>query len=352
MKLILAGAALAAAPFVAPPVQSVLQPVPTEIGLPQRSLLGNGGFESWSLGAQVQGSIAPDLWYAMGAPTDAFGQTDVAYTRVPEDASCSASGPWCAEVRANAPGNYIAQRLEDFAGLEDRWVTFSIDLRTPFATASPTISIDDGVNATARTEIVGTSASRLTVRHLVSACATRLEFRVYPEQTVRADHAMAVVGRHAEAPYVPRRNVESGLMELPLGAVVDWYRFDASIPVPEGFVICDGATIVDGNSPFFGKATPNLADKFVRGVASVGAIGSTGGTDTVNLAHNHSGTTSDNHGPPGGSNDDYWWQDANEFDVLHVAKDGHTHNFTTNTKLGVVSLVPAYVGLLKLIRVK
>lgn len=349
MKLILAGAALAAFPFVAPPVQSVLQPVPTEIGLPQRSLLGNGGLESWSHGAQVQGPIAPDLWYAMGVPTNAFGQSDIAYTRVPEDAGCSASGPWCAEVRANAPGNYIAQRLEDFAGLEDRWVTFSVDLRTPFATASPTIAIDDGVNATTRTEIVGTSASRVTVRHRVSACATRLEFRVYPEQTVRVDHAMAVVGRHAEALYVPRRNVEPGLMELPLGAVVDWHRFDASIPVPEGFAICDGALVADADSPFVGKPTPNLASKFVRGVTSLGAIGSTGGADSVDLAHTHTGTTGSNQGPGGV---DYWVMGNPQLDHVHNAKDGHVHTFTTNSSLGSVSTLPSYVGLLKLIRIK
>jgi hypothetical protein len=174
----------------------------------------------------------------------------------------------------------------------------------------------------------------------VSDCATGLEFRIYPEQTVQVSDAMAVAGRLNEARYVPRRNVEPGLMELPLGSVVDWYRFDANTPVPEGFAICDGATVTDTGSPFVGRPTPNLASKFVRGVVTVNSIGSQGGSDSF------SGNTGVPHqgggDPPGG-----FWRILKDpfFPWNLAANEHHFHPFTVPT-------VPAYVGLLKIIRIK
>jgi hypothetical protein len=185
---------------------------------------------------------------------------------------------------------------------------------------------------------------RVTVRHTVAACPTKLEFRIYPEQTINVDDAMAVLGRLPEAPYVPRPNPEPALQQVPLGTVLDWYRFDASIPVPEGFAICDGTPVADTGSPFVGRPTPNLGDKFVRGVTSVAQIGSSGGAST----HNHSASSGTNEGGYGTPAGNYWYMSAPQFDNLHNARDGHRHDITVNSS----SNLPPFVGLLKIVRIK
>ena len=127
----------------------------------------------------------------------------------------------------------------------------------------------------------------------------------------------------------------------------------------EGFAIADGSVINDPRSPFNGFATPNLVDRFVLGVGSADDVGVTGGNDSLNLSHQHdmwhyhTGKTGNNSHkfavvkyPP----QPYEW----------CAWDSHTHNFTTDgpntgvtgSELGMVSIMPPYVGLLKIIRIK
>lgn len=353
MKLVLAVTALAATPLLVPSPQNPTTATAVPLGLPQRSLLGNGGFETWTHGTSANLALGPDLWLAQGTTSNFTTQSAIDFVRVPEDPACTSGAPWSAQLSAMSPGNFVSQRLEDFAGLDDRWVTFTVWLRTDFPVAYPTIAIDDGHAATTESrgvgQVFGTQRyTPLTVRHKVSKCATKLEFKIVPDQTIQVANAMAVVGNVSQAVYVPRRNVEPGLMELPLGAVVDWYRFHADMPVPEGFVICDGSTITDPESTFVGRAVPDLRGKFVRGAPDLASIGSGGGTDTVDLQHSHSGSTGANQSP----GTDYWFMAQNQLDQLHNAKDEHTHTFTTNEALGTVSLVPSYVGLLKIMRVR
>ena len=89
---------------------------------------------------------------------------------------------------------------------------------------------------------------------------------------------------------------------VPVGAVIDWWRPNATFPVPDGFQICDGSMVVDPESPLNGLTLPDLRNRFVRGANVIGDIGLTGGTDShahsvdapitgsnsVNLAHSHS----------------------------------------------------------------
>ncbi len=62
---------------------------------------------------------------------------------------------------------------------------------------------------------------------------------------------------------------------VPLGTVIEWWRPNASFPVPEGYVICDGSTVTDPESPYDGVALPDLIDNFVRGVTDTALIGET-----------------------------------------------------------------------------
>ncbi len=69
------------------------------------------------------------------------------------------------------------------------------------------------------------------------------------------------------------------ISDLPVGAVIDWWRppGDNRRWSRDGFQLCDGSEIVDPASPLVGQKTPDLSERFVRGVVSVHDIGSTGG---------------------------------------------------------------------------
>ena len=144
---------------------------------------------------------------------------------------------------------------------------------------------------------------------------------------------------------------------VPVGAVIDWWRPDASL---------NDTTL------------PNLADKFVRGVTDVNAIGTSGGSEN----HDHTGTTSTD-----GDHDHVWatwdnltwsaignsgevlkpiitWNngmdadgtgyyplavDSTQSQTYYTDIDGsHDHTFQTTTK----SHLPSYIGILKLCRIK
>jgi hypothetical protein len=187
---------------------------------------------------------------------------------------------------------------------------------------------------------------------------------------------------------------------VPVGTVVAWWGNSAN--PPEGWVVCSGQTISDPQSPLNGMAVPDLRDKFVRGtVGNVRPTAPTGGVDTVNLAHSHTvhshshsmahTHTVNNHTHDMGNHthsgqtgvgqpriDYYRWA----FDGILEIHDDHTHPFTTggpstNTTggaspgtsgpstgetgasapgttaaLGNMSIVPSYVGLVYIMRVK
>ncbi len=73
---------------------------------------------------------------------------------------------------------------------------------------------------------------------------------------------------------------------IPVGTIIDWYRPSSVTAVPDSYQICDGSLVTDPMSPFYNKNTPNLIDKFTYGV-STSRIGETGGSNSVNLSHSH-----------------------------------------------------------------
>ncbi len=123
---------------------------------------------------------------------------------------------------------------------------------------------------------------------------------------------------------------------IPIGGVMDWYPLGQSLP--PGFMICDGSTVTDTESPFFNEVLPNLDEQFIKGVAlpDMDAIGGTsshihtvdlGGQNTNETpSHTHyttplNGTTgsSGEHGSHGAS-----------FSITS-SNEGHTHEWATIT---------------------
>ena len=98
---------------------------------------------------------------------------------------------------------------------------------------------------------------------------------------------------------------------VPIGAVLDWWRPDSSVAVPDGFVVCSGGTISSANHDFgTGQAinVPDLSNKFVLGAKTASGsntagnassnaplVGDTGGSNaTRDLTHTHT-TYAHNH---------------------------------------------------------
>jgi hypothetical protein len=107
--------------------------------------------------------------------------------------------------------------------------------------------------------------------------------------------------------------------EVPIGGIIEWWRPAASVPVPAGFVVCDGSPVAAGQHDFPGIATginvPDLRNVFILGAdqtkghaagatgtssdatADAPGVAGTGGSNahtltTAQLAnHNHGGAT-------------------------------------------------------------
>ncbi|ROS00165.1 carbohydrate binding protein [Sinobacterium caligoides] len=174
---------------------------------------------------------------------------------------------------------------------------------------------------------------------------------------------------------------------VPIGTVIDWWRPNADTKLPPGWAIADGRTLNSNHevaySPAFdGKVLPDLIDKFVRGasennVKDKGGY-TTGGADTHKHysdyktdtagSHNHnwcwfSGKKMSTYNSSGSRWSVINWGDGTgtegsgyygllggkPFDGYTDKHNGHQH--TTNGWTHERSSIPAYVGLLKLIRV-
>ena len=203
------------------------------------------------------------------------------------------------------------------------------------------------------------------------------------------------VSTHATTDHTGIPGVGSG---VPIGTVVDWWRATTATPVPTGFAIADGSVVADAASPFNGQALPNLHDQMIRGISAgqVATYGGdsgpppTGGADThghgvnghthsmqnhthVSYVHAHpianDGAHFHNtHGTNVGSNEVF-----NGVGSLGAIEGAGLHDHLGTTALNAAgnssgpstnstgssgsstdtqSNVPAYVGMLKIIRIK
>ncbi|MFK7998803.1 MAG: hypothetical protein AB8H86_04375 [Polyangiales bacterium] len=103
---------------------------------------------------------------------------------------------------------------------------------------------------------------------------------------------------------------------VPIGGIVAWYRppsgAGSDLTVPEGFVICDGGSVVP-RGPMTGQTAPNLTSRFLMGVGSLGDVGTAGG------ATSYTANTS---------------TDGEHYHVWGAFDDGADNYFTTITSDG------------------
>jgi len=124
------------------------------------------------------------------------------------------------------------------------------------------------------------------------------------------------------------------LSDLPTGAIVMFSGPPDCIP--PGWVLCDGRIVNIRSSPLRGRRTPDLRDRFPRGVADPldeGSLGAAGGSAWVSHAHDanhtHMGLTFEPESPNG--NGDTTVTCSTAAVVGHGCADsGHGHSFTTS----------------------
>jgi len=71
-------------------------------------------------------------------------------------------------------------------------------------------------------------------------------------------------------------------IDLPVGAVTPYFGDPAMLP--ENWIVADGSTVADPNSPYFGKKVPDLRGRFMMG-STDGSIGQTGGQEKTRHGH-------------------------------------------------------------------
>lgn len=72
--------------------------------------------------------------------------------------------------------------------------------------------------------------------------------------------------------------------EVPIGAVLEWWRPSTAVPLPPGFVVCDGSSVSSHDFPGVSGSvtTPDLRNVFILGADSAKADGTgAGGTDAT-----------------------------------------------------------------------
>lgn len=86
---------------------------------------------------------------------------------------------------------------------------------------------------------------------------------------------------------------------VPVGTIISWWRPNGSTPLPLGWVVADGSTLLAVQHDFAGGGTiqvPDMRNRFVLGAATGGTgtgttqppgIGQAGGTNLANLSHTH-----------------------------------------------------------------
>lgn len=110
------------------------------------------------------------------------------------------------------------------------------------------------------------------------------------------------------------------------GPSVSW----PTITIPNSWQFCDGSLITNPDSPLFNQNVPDLRNLFLK---HSDIIGQTGGADSINLYHNHSGST--------GTTDDSDFSAKRTDDGDEVGKYNH-HSHGISGDLGTYTKVPPF----------
>lgn len=159
------------------------------------------------------------------------------------------------------------------------------------------------------------------------------------------------------------------LYAVPVGSVVPWYppptaiTTDANrvqtITFPPGFMMCNGATVSDADSPFDGMVLPNLVNRYALGSGGNLAYGDTGGDAGFNTAGWSSPSVSTSATQAASSDDQANWiiqgttPNTSWRYVLHSddgINDGNHHHVLGANSFQVPA--PGYVALIMIIRIK
>lgn len=100
---------------------------------------------------------------------------------------------------------------------------------------------------------------------------------------------------------------------VPIGGIIGWSG--AIVDIPTNFALCDG-----------NNGTPNLTDRFIIGAGNTYNVGDTGGAATIDIQHNHGGSTGNEsahtHGPGTLATD----SDTHSHGPGTLATDNDTHD--------------------------
>lgn len=139
------------------------------------------------------------------------------------------------------------------------------------------------------------------------------------------------------------KNINSLDKAYPIGMVMYFYATQAnlpSLPDPAYWQLLNGSVVTNVNSPLVGQTLPNFSHLFLRHPMPLETPLTTGGSNSINLAHNHGGQT-------GVTNDrnDFQLDNGGE----RAEADNHFH--TISSDMGTYSTVPSYVELQCYVRI-
>lgn len=129
----------------------------------------------------------------------------------------------------------------------------------------------------------------------------------------------------------------------PVGMMLMFHATQSALPhVPDSkyWKECDGSVVSNANSPLNGVTLPDLRDKFFRHPSSGDTVMTSGGVNSVNLAHSHGGVT--------GTVDNRQFGQEDGDDHQDVSTP-HAHSISSD--MGSVSTIPLYIALKIYIRI-
>jgi hypothetical protein len=104
-------------------------------------------------------------------------------------------------------------------------------------------------------------------------------------------------------------------------------------PDPSIWALCEGGTVSDERSPLRGQAIPDMRDRYLKGASSPATSGITGGANSYDLTHNHTGFTQVTDSGP---------RDVDRIEIGSRYNEGAPHRHSLPSALSAVSFEPKH----------